>query len=47
VEALQENLQFKEGIGDLKHENVWVVVLMAYQNALASSPHPMVLIMFL
>lgn len=40
-------LQLEEGIGDLQHQNMRMVVLVADQNGLASPPHTMLVIVLL
>jgi hypothetical protein len=42
-----QNLQLEESIRNLQHQNVWMIMFMAYQNTFASSPHAILLIMFL
>ena len=46
-EMESHDVQLKEGVCDLKHENVWVVMFVTHKNALARSPHSMLLIMLL
>lgn len=41
------DLQFKEGIGDLKHENVGVTVVMNDEDAFYRSSHAVVFIIVL
>jgi hypothetical protein len=42
-----DNLQLEKGIGDLKHENMWMIVLMTDENSLTCPPHAMLIIMLL
>ena len=39
--------QFEESIGNLQHQDVGVVVLVADQDAFARPPHAMLLVVFL
>lgn len=39
--------QLKEGIGYLKHQDVWVVVLVADENALAGAAHAVLVVVLL
>jgi len=39
--------ELEEGIRNLQHQDVWVVVFMAYQNALAGAAHAILLIVLL
>lgn len=41
------HVQLKERIRNLQHEDVWVVVLMADQNAFARPSHTTCLVVFL
>lgn len=42
-----EHVQLEECVGDLQHQNVWVVVFMADQDPFARSPHAMLFVMLL
>jgi hypothetical protein len=43
--VLPENhTQFEESVGDLKHQHMGVVMLVAYQNTLTCSSHPMLFV---
>jgi len=40
------DVQLEEGIRYLQHKNMWVIVFMADKDALASSSHAMIIVMF-
>ena len=39
---MRVRIQFEKRVRNLQHQNVWVVVLMADQDALAGSAHAMI-----
>ena len=41
------NTQLKKRVCDLQHQNVWMVVLVADQDTLASAAHAMFFVVFL
>ena len=41
------SVQLEEGVGDLEHEDVRVVVLMTYKHAFAGASHAMLLVVLL
>ena len=43
---LRDDIQLEKGVRNLQHENVWVVVFMTDQDALAGPAHAMFLVMF-
>ena len=43
----EKSVQLEEGICDLKHEDVWVVVFVADEDPLAGATHAMSVIMLL
>lgn len=45
-EQTTKNLQFKECIGNLQHQHMGMVVLVAHQDSLASASHSMQTIVF-
>ena len=47
LQSVRGGLQLEESICDLQHQDVWVVMLMAHQHALARPPHAMLLVVFL
>ena len=42
-----QHVQLEEGICDLQHQDVWVIVLMTDENALTSAAHAMMFVVFL
>lgn len=44
--SAERALQFEECIGDLQHQDVWVIVFVADEDTLAGAPHAVDLIMF-
>ena len=42
-----EHIQLEECVGNLQHQDVWVVVFMAHQDPFARPAHAMLLVMLL
>jgi hypothetical protein len=42
-----DGLQFKEGVGDLEHQNVWMTVVMDNQHAFYGAAHAIIFIVIL
>jgi len=41
---LRLHLQLEESIGNLQHEDMWMIMLMADEDTLTRSPHPILLV---